>query len=87
MSKMLSHLHSHGHANEAKQQGAVQAAQDPNDPTSPEDAEKAITEESKKAGVAAFQFDPDATPEEKAAQARAVRENVESEATRSTDAE
>ncbi len=38
-----------------------------------EDAEQAITNESKKAGVAAFQFDPDASPEEKAAQARAVR--------------
>ncbi len=68
---MLSHLHSH--ANELKQQGAVEAAQDPNNPTSPEDAERAITNESKKAGVAAFQFDPDASPEEKAAQARAVR--------------
>jgi hypothetical protein len=67
---MLSQFKSH--ANELKQQGAIEAAQDPNSNVTAEDAEKAMIEETKKAGGAAFQFDPDATPEEKAAQARAV---------------
>jgi len=55
---------------ELKQQGAIEAAQDPQSTVTSGDAQKAILEESKKAGVAAFTFDPDATPEEKAAQAR-----------------
>ena len=67
---MMSHLHSR--AGELKTQGAVEAAQDPNTTVSAEDAQKTIADESKKAGLAAFRFDPDATPEEKAAQARAV---------------
>lgn len=67
---MMSHLSSR--AGELKSQGVVEAAQDPNSKVTAEDAEHSITNESKKAGVAAFQFDPDATPEEKAAQARSV---------------
>ncbi|KAG9248511.1 C2 domain-containing protein [Calycina marina] len=58
-------------AAEIKAQGAVEMANDPNSSVTANDAEKKIVDESKKAGVAAFQFDPDATPEEKAAQARA----------------
>ena len=36
------------------------------------DAQKKLVEESKNAGVAAFTFDPDASPEEKKRQAAAV---------------
>lgn len=59
-------------ANELKQQGALEASRDPQSNVSAEDAERKIVEESRKAGVAAFTFDPDATPEQKRAQARAV---------------
>ena len=57
---------------ELKTQGVVEAAQDPDSGVTSADAQQKIVAESKKAGVAAFTFDPDATPEEKAAQARAV---------------
>lgn len=69
-SKMLSNLSSR--AGELKAQGAVQAAQDPNSKITAHDAERVMADESKKAGIAAFQFDPDASPEDKAAQARSV---------------
>lgn len=59
-------------AGELKSQGAAIAAQDPNNKVTAEDAEGVMTDESKKAGIPAFQFDPDASPEEKAAQARSV---------------
>lgn len=59
-------------AAELKTQGVVEAAQDPNSSITAEDAEQRIVAESKRAGVAAFSFDPEATPEQKAAQARAV---------------
>lgn len=61
----------HSRAGELKTQTQVEAAQDPNSNVTAEDAEKTMTEESKKAGVAAFHFDPNASPEEKSAQARA----------------
>ncbi|KAF2723558.1 tricalbin [Polychaeton citri CBS 116435] len=61
-----------GRASELKQQGVLEAAQDPNSNITAEDAEKAVVNESKKAGAAAFEFDPNASPEEKAAQARAM---------------
>jgi hypothetical protein len=67
---MLSSLGSH--AKELKQHGAVEAAQDENSRVTAEDAEKVLIDESKKGGAAAFQFDPDASPAEKAAQAGAV---------------
>ena len=60
-------------ANELKQQGAIEAARDPDSTVTPEAAEKKIVEESKKAGVPAFNFDPDASMEQKKAQVRAVR--------------
>ncbi len=47
-------------------------AQDPNSSVTSDDAQKKMVEESKKAGVPAFIFNPNASPEEKAAQARAV---------------
>ena len=48
------------------------AAQDSDNKVTPEDAEAVIANESNKAGIPAFRFDPDASPEEKAAQARSV---------------
>jgi hypothetical protein len=57
---------------EVKQHGAAEAARDPNSSVTAEDAERVFVEESKKAGATALQFDPNATPEEKAAQAKAV---------------
>lgn len=61
-----------GRESELKQAGVIEAARDPNVPIDAEAAEKAIVNETKKAGGAAFHFDPNASPEEKAAQARAV---------------
>ncbi|KZF24395.1 membrane bound c2 domain-containing protein [Xylona heveae TC161] len=57
-------------ADELKQQGVAEAARDPDTNVTSEDAEKAIVNETRKAGGAAYQFDPDASPEEKAAQAQ-----------------
>lgn len=61
-------------ANELKQQGAIEASQDPNSSVTAADAERKIVEASREAGVTAFTFNPDASPEEKRAQARAVRD-------------
>ncbi|OJJ48132.1 hypothetical protein ASPZODRAFT_62240 [Penicilliopsis zonata CBS 506.65] len=59
---------------EYKQQGAIAAAQeaalDPQSSVRPETVEKVLVDETRKAGLPAFQFDPDATPEQKAAAAR-----------------
>ena len=55
---------------ELKLQGAIEAARDPNSAVTADDAQRKILEESKSAGVAAFTFNPDISPEEKAAQAR-----------------
>lgn len=60
-------------ANELKQQGAIEASRDPESSVTAEDAEKKLVEESRNAGVAAFTFDPNASQEEKRAQAKAVR--------------
>ena len=62
----------HSSAAELKVEGVLDAAKDPNNSVTAADAEQRIVAESQKAGVAAFTFDPDATPEQKAAQARAV---------------
>ncbi|KAI5927713.1 tricalbin-1 [Camillea tinctor] len=62
-------------ASELKQQGAIEAARDPETSVTSEDAQKKLVEESRNAGVAAFKFDPDASPEEKKAQARVALEN------------
>ena len=67
---MLSSLS--GRAGELKSQGAAEAARDPNSNVTSEDAERTMIDETKKAGGAAFQFNPDASPEEKAAQAASV---------------
>lgn len=60
-------------AAELKQQGAIEAAQDPDSKVTADDAQQKIVEESRRAGVTAFTFNPDASPEEKKAQAQAVR--------------
>lgn len=57
-----------GRESELKQQGALEAARDPNSSVTAEDAERKVVEEARAAGSAAFQFDPNATAEEKAAQ-------------------
>lgn len=59
-------------AGELKAQGVEEASRDPKSSVTANDAQRKIVAESKKAGVAAFTFDPDATPEQKAAQAGAV---------------
>jgi hypothetical protein len=59
-------------AAELKSQGAFEASRDPNSSVSADDARQKAEIESKKAGVQAFTFNPDASPEEKAAQARSV---------------
>ncbi len=51
----------------------MEAARDPNSNVTSDDAQKVMVDESKKAGVPAYRFDPNASPEEKAAAAaRAV---------------
>jgi hypothetical protein len=63
-------------AAELKTQAAVEMARDPNSSVTSDDAQKKMVEESHKAGVAAFTFDPNATPAQKAAQARAVSSSI-----------
>ncbi|WPH00738.1 Hypothetical protein R9X50_00356800 [Acrodontium crateriforme] len=55
-------------AAELKQQGALEAARDPASTVDSQQAQDVMKEQAQKAGAAAFQFDPDATPEQKAAQ-------------------
>jgi hypothetical protein len=61
-----------GRENELKSQGAAEAARSPDSNVSARDAEQAMVEESIKAGAVGYQFDPNASPEEKAAQAISV---------------
>lgn len=65
-----------GHASELKQQGVLEAAADPNNSITAEQAEQTVLKQAKDAGAAAFQFDPDATPEQKAAQIKEVRDII-----------
>ncbi|KAL1596613.1 Tricalbin-2 [Paraconiothyrium brasiliense] len=58
-------------ASELKQQGAIEAAQDPNSSVTADQAGDKVLQEARKGGSAAFKFDPNASPEEKAAQAKA----------------
>lgn len=57
---------------ELKTQGVIEAAEDPNSSVTSGDAQKKIVEESKNAGIQAFTFDPQASPEQKKAQVKAV---------------
>lgn len=65
--------------NELKQEVAIEAAQDPQSNVSAEDAQKVLVNESKKAGVPAYQFDPDAPPEQKRAQVKMVISHLSSQ--------
>ncbi|KAF1952858.1 tricalbin [Byssothecium circinans] len=58
-------------ANELKAQGAVEAAQDPDSNVTAQAAENVMMDEARKGGSAAYSFNPNASPEEKAAQAKA----------------
>lgn len=58
---------------ELKHEIVMEAANDPNSSVTSADAQAHMVQESKKAGVPAFSFNPDASPEEKKAQVRAVR--------------
>lgn len=69
-------------ANELKSQGAAEAARDPNSSVTVQDAERIMIEETKKTGGMGLHFNPDAPPEEKAAQARSVGPNIISKQTR-----
>lgn len=62
-------------AGELRTQGALEASRDPESSVTSDDAQKKLVEESKNAGVAAFTFDPDASPAEKRAQAKAAIPN------------
>lgn len=64
--------HGGSRAGELRTRGAVEAAQDSSNGLTAEDAEHVMGEESQRAGIAAFHFDPNASPATKAAQARAV---------------
>jgi hypothetical protein len=57
---------------EIKQQAIIEKAQDPNSSVTAEDAKKTIDDETKKAGGAVFNLDPNASKEERAAQMNAV---------------
>ncbi|KAF2197837.1 tricalbin [Delitschia confertaspora ATCC 74209] len=59
-----------GRESELKQQGALEAARDPNSNVTAEAAQHTVVQEAKKAGAAAYEFDPNASTEEKRAQAR-----------------
>jgi hypothetical protein len=60
-------------ASELKQQAILEKARDPDSSVSPKAAKEAIVQEAKAAGGTAFNFDPNATKEEKAAQIDSVR--------------
>lgn len=61
-----------GRAQELKAQGVLEAAADPNSSITVDQAEHAAADHARAGGAAVFEFDPDASPEEKAAQAKDV---------------
>ena len=65
--------HDSSHVAELKTNAVVEAAHDPHSNVTAGDAEKTLMEEAKRAGAATYQFDANAAPEDKAAQAHAVR--------------
>ena len=65
--------HHSSQTSELKTNAAVDAARDPQSSISAGDAEKIMMDESKRAGAATYHFDANASPEDKAAQAHAVR--------------
>jgi hypothetical protein len=63
---------------EMKIEGTVEAAEelynDPQSHVNPDKIEEKVVEDAQQAGVPAYQFDPDASPEDKANAAKGVRE-------------
>lgn len=61
---------------ELKEEGIIEAAtqlaEDPQSKVNPEKVEEALVKETREAGGVAYQFDPDASPEAKAAAAESV---------------
>ena len=61
---------------EMKMEGTIEAAQelhqDPQSHVNPETIEQKVVDDAKEAGAAAYQFDPDASPEDKANAAKGV---------------
>ena len=57
---------------ELKAQGALEASRDPNSSVDAKAAEQTLLNQAKAAGAPTFEFDPDASPEEKKAQMKAV---------------
>lgn len=61
---------------EHKIEGAVETAQelheDPKSNVNPDTVEQKVVDDAQEAGVAAYQFDPDASPEDKANAAKGV---------------
>lgn len=57
---------------ELKAEGAAEASRDPDSSVTADDAEKALVDQARAGGAAAFTFDPNATPAEKAAAAKEV---------------
>ena len=66
-----------GRAAELKAQGALEASRDPNSGVDARAAEETMMNQAKAGGAQAFEFDPDATPEQKKAQMQAVCRMVE----------
>ena len=62
-----------GRASELRQQGALEASRDPNSGVDAAQAEQKVLDEAKASGAPAFEFDSDASPEQKKAQMQAVR--------------
>ncbi|KAK4540064.1 hypothetical protein LTR36_009805 [Oleoguttula mirabilis] len=62
-----------GQASELETQGALAAARDPNSSVDAHQAEQTMLQQSKAGGAAAFEFNPNASPEEKAAQLKATQ--------------
>ena len=60
-------------AAELKSQGALEASRDPNSSVDARAAEETVMNQAKAAGAPTFEFDPDASPEDKKAQMKAVR--------------
>lgn len=62
---------------ESKIEGAIETAQDlhqdPQSRVNADTVEEKVVEDAQKAGVAAYQFDPNASPEQKANAAKGVR--------------
>lgn len=57
---------------EQQQKEAIDAMRDPQSTLSPNSIEKALVEETKKAGGAAYQFDPASSPGQKDVQVKSV---------------